>query len=47
MELFYKETKMATQEWQKQVKEMEVVLKEVEGEGDFREYLATDDKKTK
>ncbi|CUS12236.1 unnamed protein product [Tuber aestivum] len=38
MELFYKETKMGKDEWEKQVKEMEKVVKEVEGDDSFREY---------
>jgi len=42
-ELFRRETKMAVKEWEKQVKEMEVVLKEVEGEDD-RTYDAEEKK---
>lgn len=38
MELFYKETKMAAAEWEKQVSEMETIVKEVEGDDSFREY---------
>ncbi|KAI9741879.1 MAG: c-5 sterol desaturase [Cirrosporium novae-zelandiae] len=38
IELFKKETKMGRQEWQRQVNEMETILKEVEGSDD-REYL--------
>jgi lathosterol oxidase len=38
MELFYRETKMNQKEWNKQVKEMEQVVKEVEGDDTFREY---------
>jgi lathosterol oxidase len=45
MELFYRETKMATQEWQKQVKEMEKVVQEVEGDDSFREYVSEESKK--
>ncbi|KAL7268982.1 c-5 sterol desaturase [Rhizina undulata] len=45
MELFYRETKMGKQEWERQVKEMEKVVKEVEGNDSFREYLAVDVKK--
>lgn len=37
MELFYKETKMSTEEWQRQVKEMEQKVIEVEGK-DERSY---------
>jgi lathosterol oxidase len=48
MELFYRETKMNTKEWQKQVKEMENIVQEVEGDDNFREYVAwVDDKKRK
>lgn len=48
MELFYRETKMNTKEWQKQVKEMENIVHEVEGDDNFREYVASvDDKKRK
>ncbi|RPB04830.1 hypothetical protein L873DRAFT_1798651 [Choiromyces venosus 120613-1] len=48
MELFYKETKMGKAEWEKQVKEMEKVVKEVEGDDSFREYAAdASQKKTK
>jgi lathosterol oxidase len=42
-ELFRRETKMAQKEWLKQVKEMEVVQKEVEGEDD-RTYDGEDKK---
>jgi len=45
MELFYRETKMATQEWQKQIKEMEKVVQEVEGDDSFREYASEESKK--
>jgi len=38
-ELFRRETKMAKSEWEKQSKEMETIVKEVEGE-DFRTYGA-------
>ncbi|CCX15412.1 hypothetical protein FPQ18DRAFT_47111 [Pyronema domesticum] len=38
MELFYRETKMNQKEWNKQVQEMEQVVKEVEGDDTFREY---------
>jgi len=38
MELFYKETKMGAAEWEKQVSEMETIVKEVEGDDLFREY---------
>lgn len=48
MELFYKETKMGKDEWEKQVKEMEKVVQEVEGDDTFREYAANvSHKKTK
>lgn len=49
MELFYRETKMNSKEWQKQVKEMEDIVQEVEGDDSFREYAAApvEDKKTK
>ncbi|KAL1872785.1 hypothetical protein VTK73DRAFT_1335 [Phialemonium thermophilum] len=43
-DLFVKEKKMSQSTWQKQVSEMETILKEVEGEDD-REY-GSDDKKT-
>ena len=44
-ELFRRETKMAKDEWDRQVKEMEQLVKEVEGEDD-RTYLAEgEDKK--
>lgn len=36
-ELFLKETKMSKSEWERQVKEMEVMQKEVEGD-DERDY---------
>ena len=36
-ELFRRETKMAKEEWEKQSKEMETIVKEVEGE-DSRTY---------
>jgi len=40
-ELFQKETKLSQKEWSRQVEEMEVVVKEVEGEeGDDRVYAA-------
>jgi lathosterol oxidase len=45
-ELFRKELKMCQSEWNKQVKEMETVRKEVEGEDD-REYLPDEPKKVK
>ncbi|KAH8600788.1 hypothetical protein B0O99DRAFT_609477 [Bisporella sp. PMI_857] len=38
-ELFRRETKMAKEEWERQAKEMEAIVKEVEGE-DFRTYDA-------
>ncbi|PKY06887.1 hypothetical protein P168DRAFT_265660 [Aspergillus campestris IBT 28561] len=38
-ELFRRETKMDQKEWQRQTKEMETILKDVEGEDD-RKYLA-------
>lgn len=47
MELFYKETKMATKEWEKQVAEMEKVVKDVEGDDSFREYASIETKKAK
>lgn len=47
MELFYRETKMGTKEWQKQVQEMEKVVKEVEGDDSFREYASDETKKEK
>lgn len=34
LELFYKEKKMSQEEWAKQTKEMETILKEVEGDDD-------------
>ena len=43
-ELFRRETKMGQQEWQRQTKEMETILKDVEGEDD-RKYLAEESKK--
>lgn len=46
MELFYKETKMATKEWEKQVAEMEKVVAAVEGDDTYREY-AVEPKKEK
>lgn len=46
MELFYRETKMATKEWQKQVKEMENIVQEVEGDDKFRVYAADEPKKS-
>ncbi|KAF3935570.1 hypothetical protein ABW19_dt0203187 [Dactylella cylindrospora] len=39
IELFYKETKMGKAELDRQVKEMEKMVKEVEGDDTFREYL--------
>lgn len=47
MELFYKETKMATKEWEKQVAEMEKVVADVEGDDSFREYASAEPKKEK
>lgn len=47
MELFYKETKMTTKEWEKQVAEMEKVVADVEGDDSFREYASTESKKQK
>lgn len=44
-ELFRRETKMGQKEWERQVKEMETVVKEVEGEDD-RSYDASLEKKT-
>lgn len=41
-ELFKKESKMAAREWEKQCKEMETVVKEVEG-GDDRSYSQGDE----
>lgn len=43
-ELFRKETKMGAQEWSRQSKEMEEILKDVEGEDD-RSYMTPDQKK--
>ena len=45
MELFSKESKMGPKEWARQVKEMEKIQKEVEGEDD-RSYGAEEGKKT-
>jgi lathosterol oxidase len=45
MELFYRETKMNTKEWNKQVAEMEKLVKEVEGDDTFREYVSSEDQK--
>jgi lathosterol oxidase len=46
MELFYRETKMNAKEWEKQSKEMETIVKDVEGDDtSFREYANADDKK--
>jgi lathosterol oxidase len=42
MELFYRETKMNSAEWEKQVSEMETIVKEVEGDDSFREYASSD-----
>jgi lathosterol oxidase len=44
-ELFRRETKMGKKEWERQVKEMETLVKQVEGEDD-RNYSATAEKKT-
>ena len=44
--LFDKEKKMAQDEWKKQSEGAEKIMKEVEGD-DFREYGASDSKKTK
>ncbi|KAF3902322.1 hypothetical protein AA313_de0200681 [Arthrobotrys entomopaga] len=43
LELFYKETKMSKSEIDKQVKEMEQMVKEVEGDDSFREYAGNGD----
>ncbi|KIX98022.1 uncharacterized protein Z520_06101 [Fonsecaea multimorphosa CBS 102226] len=43
-ELFKRETKMGKKEWEKQSREMEEIVKEVEGKDD-RGYLAEDEKK--
>ncbi|KAK6354125.1 c-5 sterol desaturase [Orbilia blumenaviensis] len=45
LELFYKETKMSKAELDKQVKEMEKMVKEVEGDDSFREYNHEDEPK--
>ncbi|KAK2794937.1 c-5 sterol desaturase [Onygenales sp. PD_12] len=45
IELFHKETKMAKDEWERQAKEMETFVKEVEGDDD-RTYEETETKKT-
>ncbi|KAA8908956.1 hypothetical protein FN846DRAFT_644178 [Sphaerosporella brunnea] len=45
MELFYRETKMNSKEWKKQVDEMEKVVKEVEGDDTFREYATSENQK--
>ncbi|KAI9746514.1 MAG: c-5 sterol desaturase [Claussenomyces sp. TS43310] len=45
IELFYKEQKMAKEQWDKQIQEMESILKEVEGEDD-REYGSGSEVKT-
>ena len=45
-ELFRRETKMAKEEWDKQSKEMETIVKEVEGD-DFRTYGADEQVKKK
>jgi lathosterol oxidase len=45
MELFYRETKMNSKEWKKQVDEMEKVVKEVEGDDTFREYVSVESQK--
>lgn len=44
-ELFRRETKMGKKEWERQVKEMETVVKQVEG-ADDRSYDASEEKKT-
>lgn len=46
MELFYRETKMASKEWSKQAKEMEAIVQQVEGNDAFREYAAEEPKKS-
>lgn len=38
---------MATKEWEKQVAEMEKVVKDVEGDDSFREYASIETKKAK
>lgn len=43
-ELFRRETKMDQKEWQKQTKEMETILKDVEGDDD-RQYLGQEETK--
>ncbi|KAL4782756.1 hypothetical protein BJX76DRAFT_331926 [Aspergillus varians] len=45
-ELFRRDTKMGEDEWKRQTKEMETILKHVEGEDD-RNYLAEEDAKKK
>ncbi|KAF8471979.1 hypothetical protein BDZ91DRAFT_485300 [Kalaharituber pfeilii] len=46
LELFDKEKKMDTKVWNKQVGEMEKVVKEVEGDDSFREYVSHESKKS-
>lgn len=46
IELFYRQTKMAPQEWDKQIREMEKVVQEMEGNGDSREHPSEDSKKS-
>ena len=41
IELFDKNAKMGKKEWQKQVGEMEKVVKEVEGDDNDREYISS------
>ncbi|KAJ5612379.1 hypothetical protein N7510_005573 [Penicillium lagena] len=45
-ELFRRETKMGQQEWQRQAKEMETILKDVEGDDD-RSYMTSAEAKKK
>ncbi|KAK2811858.1 c-5 sterol desaturase [Emmonsiellopsis sp. PD_5] len=46
VELFHKETKMAKEEWERQAKEMETFVKEVEGDDDRTYGEETETKKT-
>ncbi|KAF3920396.1 hypothetical protein ABW20_dc0103119 [Dactylellina cionopaga] len=47
LELFYKETKMGKAELERQVKEMEQMVKQVEGDDSFREYSHSGEEETK
>jgi len=46
-ELFNKQTKMSKEEWERQKKEMEVIVQEVEGDDSERVYIGSTQSETK